>query len=111
MDVSFHTKKLEKLANSGKEQQRQLGNNAAKKFKRRLDDLRAARNLAEMSLLPGRLHPLIGDRSGEFSLDLEHPNRLLMVPAHDPVPLKEDGGVDWDAVTAVEITEITDTHE
>jgi len=111
MDLSFRTRKLEKLANSGKEQQKQLGTNAAKKFKRRLDDLRAARNLAEMTLLPGRLHPLKGDRAGELSLDLEHPYRLLLVPANDPVPVKDDGGMDWEAVTAVEITEITDTHE
>jgi len=99
------------LANSQREQQKQLGTNASKKFKRRLDDLRAARDLAEMAMLPGRLHPLLGDRSGEFSLDLEHPNRLLLVPAHDPIPLREDGGIDWSAVTAIEITEITDTHE
>ena len=52
MDLSFRTRKLEKLANSGKEQQKQLGTNAAKKFKRRLDDLRATRNLAEMAFLP-----------------------------------------------------------
>lgn len=111
MDLTFRTRKLEKLANSEKEQLKQLGKNAAKKFKRRLDDLRAARNLAEMALLPGRLHPLTGDRSGELSLDLEHPNRLLLVAAHDPVPLKLDGSLDWEAVTAVEIIEITDTHE
>lgn len=111
MDLSFRTRSLEKLANSGKEQQKQLGTNAAKKFKRRLDDLRAARNLAEMGQLPGRLHPLKGNRSGELSLDMEHPYRLLLIPAHDPLPVKGDGGLDWEGVTAVEITEITDTHE
>jgi len=111
MDLTFRTHKLEKLANSEKEQLKQLGKNAARKFKRRLDDLRAARNLEEMALLPGRLHPLTGDRSGELSLDLEHPNRLLLVAAHDPVPLKLDGSLDWAAVTAVEIIAITDTHE
>jgi proteic killer suppression protein len=111
MDVSFRTKKLEKLANDTKEQQRQLGTNSAKKFKRRLDDLRAATSLAEMALLPGRLHPHTSDNAGTLSLDLEHPQRLLLVPAHDPVPLKKDGGLDWEAITAVEITEITDPHD
>ncbi|TAE73800.1 MAG: killer suppression protein [Verrucomicrobia bacterium] len=111
MDVSFRNKKLEKLANDTKEQQRQLGTNSAKKFKRRLDDLRAARNLAEMFFLPGRLHPHTGDNAGVLSLDIEHPMRLLMVPAHDPIPRKSDGGLDWDAITAVEITEITDPHD
>jgi proteic killer suppression protein len=35
---------------------------------------------------------------------------MLFVPNHDPVPEKEDGGLDWTQVTAVEIIGIEDTH-
>jgi hypothetical protein len=35
----------------------------------------------------------------------------LLVVAHDPAPVKTDGTLDWEAVTAIEIIEITDTHE
>ena len=53
---------------------------------------------------------LSGDRKGLFAVDLEHPFRLEFKPNHDPVPLKEDGGVDLDEVTAVTIMAVEDYH-
>jgi len=44
-------------------------------------------------------------------LDLDHPYRLLFEPHHSPVPVTEDGGVDWSGVAAVKILGIGDTHE
>ena len=40
-----------------------------------------------MFFLPGRFHPLTGDRAGQFALDLDHPNRLILEPNHNPIPL------------------------
>lgn len=37
--------------------------------------------------------------------------RLIFEPANDPIPLKEDGGLDWKNITAVNIIGIEDTHE
>jgi len=51
------------------------------------------------------------DRAGQLSLDLDGPYRLIFKPAHDPVPAKPDGGLDWSGVTAVSILEVRDTHE
>jgi proteic killer suppression protein len=53
---------------------------------------------------------LSGDRDGQLSIDLEHPYRLLFIPANDPIPVTKDGGLDWTKVTEIEIVEITDTH-
>lgn len=83
----------------------------AKKIRQRLDDLAAASNLDEMNSLPGRCHELKGDRHGQLSLDLDHPWRLIFVPADQPPALKTDGGIDWKNVRSVEITGIEDTHE
>ena len=111
MDLSFRTKKLRKLAESSKEQQKRLGTKKSKKFRARLDGLKTADGLADLAPpMPGRMHELTGDRDGQFSLDLDHPYRLIIEPDHDPVPEKEDGGMDWNEVTSVEIVEITDTH-
>jgi len=44
-------------------------------------------------------------------VDLDHPYRLIFVPDHEPIPEQEAGGMDWKAITAVKIIEITDTHE
>lgn len=77
----------------------------------RLSELKAAPTLKDVSHLPPqRCHELIGDRKGEFSVDLVHPYRLLFVPDHTPVPRKEDGGIETNLVTAILIKEIEDTH-
>lgn len=77
----------------------------------RLDEMRAADMLELLRSLPAaRCHELAGNRKGQLSVDLEHPYRLIFEPAHNPVPQKADGGLDWTRVTAVMILEITDTH-
>lgn len=83
----------------------------AKLIRRRLDDLKAAPTLEVMRSLPGRCHELKGDRAGQLSMDLDGPYRLLFAPAHNPVPKKSDGGLDWTHVTAVMLVGVVDTHE
>lgn len=71
----------------------------------------AAGNLHHVSLLPAaRLHPLKGDRKGQFAVDAKHPYRLIFESNHDPIPVKEDGGVDLSKVTSVIILEVEDYH-
>lgn len=111
MDITFRTKKIAKTCNDGKEAIATLGPEQARRLRQRLDDLRAANSLQVMASLPGRTHELKGDRKGQLSMDLKHPYRLIFVPAANPVPSKEDGGLDWAKVRAVEILEITDTHD
>ncbi len=62
-------------------------------------------------LVAGRPHPLKGDRAGEFALDLEGAKRLVFQPDNDPIPLLEDGSIDWSKVTAVCIVFIGDYHD
>ena len=42
------------------------------------------------------------DFFGQFSVDIEHPYRLLFIPANDPVPRNENGGIDREKVTEIE---------
>lgn len=87
------------------------GEQMARKIAQRLSEMQRAISLAELALLPAaRCHEPKGDRKGQLSVDLTHPFRMLFVAAHDPLPLKEDGGLDWSGVTAVEIVGIDDTH-
>lgn len=111
MDITFSTRKLEKQCNDSKTMTRTWGPIQAKKIRQRLDDLSAASTLDVMRSLPGRCHELTGDRADQFSLDLEHPNRLVFEPANDPVPRKQDGGLNWTAITAVRIIGVVDTHD
>lgn len=91
--------------------QKELGKKMAGKLKQRLGELRAADMLFDVSHLPPpRCHELT-NRKGVYSVDLAHPYRLLFIPANDPVPLKEDNGIDMAKVTEIEIIAIEDTHD
>lgn len=111
MDIAFKSRKLEKTFNSDRDLQKEFGRSCAKKIRARFDDLFAAATLEVMRSLPGRCHELKGDRKGQLSLDLEHPLRLLFEPTGDGVQKKEDGGLDWTSVRAIEILGVEDTHD
>ena len=114
MDISFKSTKLEKEFNEGKRLEKVHGSLRARKIRIRLTELRVASSLFDFwppKKGPSRCHELTGERKGQLSVDLDHPYRIIFVPNHDPVPLKPDGGLDWEQVTAVIITGIEDTHE
>jgi plasmid maintenance system killer protein len=111
MDITFSSKKMQKLCNSEKEMRSELGERGARVLQTRLTQIRAAASLDELRTLPGaRCHELSGDRKGELAVDLVHPKRLTFVPGNDPTPRKPDGGLDWKRVTQVEIVWIGDYH-
>lgn len=112
MDILFADKKLEKNCNDNRQLQKVYGEKRARKLHQRLDELRAADVLADISHLPPpRLHQLIGDREEQFSVDVDHPYRLIFVVANNPVPRKKDGGIDLTKVNAILIQGVEDTHE
>lgn len=110
MDIFFASVKFQEICNNQRLLIKTQGTDRAKRLRRRLDDLRAAKTLSDMRNLPGRCHELLGTRSGQLSLDLDHPYRLIFQPV-EPIPRKADGGLDWTRITAVIIIGIEDTHE
>lgn len=111
MNIVFKDNRFEKECNNQRLLEKQHGTDRAKRIRRRLDDLRAANVLEDMRNLPGRCHELLHDRSGQLSLDLDHPYRLIFEQANEPIPTKPDGGLDWTKVTAVMILGVENTHE
>ena len=111
MDVYFRTTKFQKHSQTIASAQREWGERRGKLIRRRLDELEAAPNLEMMRKLPGaRCHELTGNLKGKLAVDLDHPYRLLFETCHEPIPRKDDGGLDWTKVTAIIITEILDYH-
>lgn len=108
--ITFRNKKIAKICLSYELSQRTYGKISAKRLQQGLEDLRTVNTLDEMRILSGRCHELKRNMAMVLSLDLKNPYRLLFVPANDPIPCKEDGGLDWKAVTAVEIIGVEDTH-
>ncbi len=111
MKIVFQTTRLEKECNNYKLLDQNYGPENASRIRRRLSQLGAAANLAEVKTLPGtRCHELTGNRKGQIALDLKHSRRLIIEPANDPIPRKSDGGLDWQGITAIRVVEVIDYH-
>lgn len=111
MKLYSKSKRLQKICSQANEAVKKLGPKRAAKLQQRLMELSAALSLNDISRLPPpRCHKLTGNRKGQFSVDPEHPYRLIFIPADDPPPMLPDGGLDWSGVTEIEIIEIADTH-
>jgi proteic killer suppression protein len=109
MKISFRTKKLAKILNNSKNIDRHYGK-SAKKIKMRMDDMLMAENMEVLLSLPGRHHPLTGNREGQFACDLSHPFRLIYEPNQEPLPIDENRNLIYNQITIIEIIEITDYH-
>lgn len=114
MEITFKTRKLEKIFNKGTQLEATQGPKRAKKIRVRMQEFRAAESLKDFwppKSPPGRCHELTeGQRAGQLSVDLDHPYRLIFVPDHNPVPERPEGGLDWSKVTAIKIIGVEDTH-
>jgi plasmid maintenance system killer protein len=111
MDITFRNEKLAKIFNSEMGLVREYGNQNAKEIRRRMAVLAAATCLEEVPIRPPeRRHELIGNRKGQLAVDIKHPQRLVFVPNHNPLPRKTDGDLDLKKINAITIIEVEDYH-
>jgi plasmid maintenance system killer protein len=110
LDITFASDRLKAQLNDSKAMQQRYGARGTTRLRQRLDDLRAASTLDFMRNMPGRCHELTGDRAGQLAMDVEGRYRLIFKPANDPVPRKDDGGLDWTKVTIIQILGVEDYH-
>jgi proteic killer suppression protein len=111
VDITFQTTKLQKVCNSESKLIRKYGNKEARLIMRRMDFLSQTPKLGDVPHLPPtKLHELRGNRCGQFAVYLQHPYRLVFIPNHNPIPLKDDGGIDLNRVTAITITEVQEDY-
>jgi proteic killer suppression protein len=108
MQITYASKKIQRLCEQDKHQRKQLGEKRAKRLKNRLAELRAVENVSQLRL--GRPHALTADRAGQYSVDLDGPMRLLFESTDQPPPTLPSGGIDWQQVSSVRLLEIGDTH-
>lgn len=111
MEIFFKTRRLERIFNSKRNLKQSFGDRMCRVIQIRMAVLNNARNLSQVpSTPPDRRHILVGDRMGQYAVDLVHPRRLAFEPNHDPVPRLPDGGVNLDEVTSITIIEVVDYH-
>jgi toxin HigB-1 len=111
MIITFAEKDLRAYANNKKLAIRKLGSKRAEVFNRRLDDLAASISFADLGNLPGRFHQLTGDRSDQWSCDLDHPYRLVFEPTSVSIPKDSSGRQILSEITSLRIIEITNYHK
>lgn len=113
MNITFANASLRKQLCEEKVMIKTHGALRVKKLRVILASMHAAPNLgifAPPMSPPHRCHELIGNRKGQLTLDLDHPYRLIFKPTTNPLPIRDEGGLDWRRVTDVEILGIEDTH-
>lgn len=110
MVIIFRNNGLRKLCNSFSIAKRKLGENCSKKLFQRLDEIADSDNLSIFKKVHPRLHQLKGRQSDQWSADLQHPFRLIFKIANDPVPKLEDGGINLEKVSIINIWNVEDTH-
>lgn len=111
MQIIFQTNKRQKEFSSSKTLIKKHGKHQADLIEQRLNELRAAEALEDLRNLPGpHCHELRQNFKGQLAVHLDGPYRLIFEPAHEPIPKKEDGGLDWRKVTCIRIVEVVNYH-
>ena len=112
MLISFKNQKLMKKCSEIKRAIRAYGEVGGKLLVKRMNELSAATCLNDLVNLPqARCHELKGRSKGMFSVDLEYPYRLVFEPTDNPIPKKQDGGLDWKNIKSIKILGVEDTHD
>src|SRR5690606_18199606 len=111
LDILFATPQLDRLCHDDKLAKRTLGPDSARKLRTRLDDLKAAANMAVCKALPGRFHPLNRDREGEYSVSLAGGHRLVFKPVATLMPTLVDGSIDLGKVATIRVVYVGDYHD
>lgn len=110
MRIRYANRGDEALFNDAKKLVRKYGAENAKLIMVRLDELRDATALSDVSPLPPpRRHKLSG-RDNEYAVSVRHPFRLVFSPDMQSIGCEEDGSYDIRHVYGVVILRIEDYH-
>ena len=109
MNLTFTTERLQRLLESQKEIRKAFGKESERKILRQMALLRGAESMRDVFSGPGKWHELDGDRKRQCSGGAGGGFRIIVEPV-PPVPLKQDGGVDWAGVDSVHVVGVEDYH-
>lgn len=110
MNLRFSSRKLERSVESFAAIKKNYGTRA-KQVDQRLDDLKMVTFLDGMYEIPAaHCHELSADRPGEFAVSISPNHRIIFIPDHDPVPRKDDGGIELSMVDSIVILAIGEDY-
>ncbi len=104
MDISYKSRKLEKILQDEELIKKNYGAETLKRIVTRLDQLFSAETLQDIAANRGAgLHPLRGNYKGFFSVDITGNVRLIFEPM-------DGDGLMPSTITAIKIEDIGDPH-
>jgi plasmid maintenance system killer protein len=110
MNIDYGNNRLKKQLSNASEIKKAFGE-MAKKISQRLNEMAASPNLAVLIQIPAaNCHPLTGNRSGEWAVNISGNHRLIFEINHDPLPIKDDGSVNTLLVTDIRLMSTEDYH-
>lgn len=98
MQIEYKSRSLEKICTIAHEAEKRYGQRMAEIIQQRTDQIRAFDTVEMLvQFKVGRCHPLIGNRRGQYAMDLVHPFRLVFEKRGEEIQI-------------VRIIDITDYH-
>ena len=111
MDVSFKNKKTKKVFASESSLSKEYGNVLGGRVFDLLPSMQKFQCLADVPRRsPFFCHQLKENRDEQFAVRVDNRYRLVFEVGHDPIPRKDDGGIDLEAVTEIVVVEVVDYH-
>lgn len=90
MQVNYKNRQIEKICTNASAATKKYGKRTAGLIHQRVDELYAADSVEMLvQFRIGRCHQLVGDRKGQFAMDLEHPLRLVFEVIRDEIQIAE----------------------
>ena len=84
IEIHYRTTKLKKVCENAETATKEYGNEMAEKIHLRIDQIASADNVEMLVRYHiGRCHPLVGNRKGQYAMDLCHPYRLVFTKEDD----------------------------
>lgn len=103
MKISYKTNKFEKICKDFSASQKAYGKQIAIKLQQRINELQASNTFSDAFQIKSMyLHPLHGDREGEYAITLTGNWRLIVTPCGDKIEIEK--------IEEVRLDEVTDYH-
>jgi proteic killer suppression protein len=107
MEISYGSRKLQRLCSDEQAMRDAWGDEIARKLRLRLTEVEAADSPEDLRRLPQagcQAHPTI---RGRLSVALAGPHRLVFEADGEPLPVGDGGSLDWGRVTRLQVLEVS----
>ena len=112
MIINYKSNKLSKSVKSPRAIIKNYGTRA-KLVSQRIEEIKAAKSLADFRHIPkANCHELTNANGKKdlLAFDISANHRIIFTTNQDPIPRKDDGGLDWTLVTNITIIDIGEDY-